>query len=55
MPKFALIQDGFRRRLWEISILILIQTSFPMTGHRSETTEQGESEKQEDGSHLEGG
>ena len=53
MPKFVLIQDGFRRRPWEISILNLIQTRFPTTGHKSERESEKEKERSR-GSHLGG-
>ena len=45
MCKFVLIQEGIGRRPWDLCVLILIQTRFPTTGHKSETMKKGESDK----------
>ena len=45
MCKFVLIQEGIGRRPWDLCVLILIQTRFPTTGHKSETMNKGESDK----------
>ena len=54
MSKFVLIQEGIGRRPWDLCVLILIQTRFPMTGRKSETMKKGENDKRRQESHFGG-
>ena len=58
-PIFELfsIEEGLRcrRRRWNLSIYVLVQTRFPTTRHKSETAKKGKSEKRIEESHVGGG
>ena len=54
MFKSLLIQEGVGCRPWDLSMLVLIQTRFPMTGYKTERMKQAENEKRSEESHLGG-
>ena len=54
MSKFVLIQKGIGCRPWDLSMLVPIQTRFPMTGYKTERMKEAESEKRSEESHLGG-
>ena len=54
MCKFVLIQEGIGRRPWDLSMLVSIQTRFPMTGCKTERMKEAESENRREEPHLGG-